>query len=517
MRVLLYVTCLALTTTVCKSAKILCVFPAPVYSHQIVFRPFVEELARRGHEVTFITPHPMQESVQNLKQISIQASIEDIKFAALKDELKDADDIVSQQKVAFRAIYKTFDRILGNDLKDFVNSKENFDIVLVEACVRLNLMFGHIFKAPVIQVSSFGGVFDTFEMVGAATHPLLYPLAIREKFKNLTYVDKIHEVVGLYDVVKVYEDCEKPEDDLLKKHLGSDFPSLKDLKQNVDMVFLNVYPIWDSNRPVPPNVVYLGGLHLRKVKNLPKDLKAKLDAAKNGAIYMSFGSTINSSMFNMAKLNMFLRVVSKLPYTVFLKWDADVDNVPENVVVGKWFPQRDLLKHPSIKLFITQGGLQSTDEAIDAGVPLVGVPILWDQWLNVDKIVELGIGVMCNIRDVTEDSFRAAIDTVLKDRRAAIDTVLKDRRYKENIDNLRTVINDQPQTALERAVWWTEYVIRHKGAKHLRSPAFDMSAKDYYEIKLILSVILVCTLVLGLIYKLCVIVLSIFKRKTKVE
>ncbi|CAG4958597.1 unnamed protein product [Colias eurytheme] len=496
MRVLLYVTCLALTTTVCKSAKILCVFPAPVYSHQIVFRPFVEELARRGHEVTFITPHPMQESVQNLKQISIQASIEDIKFAALKDELKDADDIVSQQKVAFRAIYKTFDRILGNDLKDFVNSKENFDIVLVEACVRLNLMFGHIFKAPVIQVSSFGGVFDTFEMVGAATHPLLYPLAIREKFKNLTYVDKIHEVVGLYDVVKVYEDCEKPEDDLLKKHLGSDFPSLKDLKQNVDMVFLNVYPIWDSNRPVPPNVVYLGGLHLRKVKNLPKDLKAKLDAAKNGAIYMSFGSTINSSMFNMAKLNMFLRVVSKLPYTVFLKWDADVDNVPENVVVGKWFPQRDLLKHPSIKLFITQGGLQSTDEAIDAGVPLVGVPILWDQWLNVDKIVELGI----------EDSFRAAVDTVLKDR-----------RYKENIDNLRTVINDQPQTALERAVWWTEYVIRHKGAKHLRSPAFDMSAKDYYEIKLILSVILVCTLVLGLIYKLCVIVLSIFKRKTKVE
>ncbi|XP_038220993.1 UDP-glycosyltransferase UGT5-like [Zerene cesonia] len=221
---------------------------------------------------------------------------------------------------------------------------------------------------------------------------------------------------------------------------------------------------------------------------------------------MSFGSTISSSMFNMEKLNIFLRVVSKLPYTILWKWDADVENVPDNVVLAKWFPQRDLLKHPSIKLFITQGGLQSTDEAIDAAVPLVGVPILWDQWMNVDKIAELGIGVMCSIHDVTEESFRAAIDTVLTDK-----------RYKENIENLRNVIRDQPQTPLERAVWWSEYVIRHNGAKYLRSPAFDMPVQEYYEIKLILSIILVCALVLGIICKLCIKLISIFKRKTKLE
>ncbi|XP_038220957.1 UDP-glucosyltransferase 2-like [Zerene cesonia] len=507
MRALLCITCLVLTTNLCRSAKILGVFPVPVYSHQQVFRTLIEELARRGHEVTVITPFPTaSESVGNITQISIEDSIEDIRFNALKQELKDAEDIVTQQKATFRVVHEMFDILLSRDLKEFLRSGQKFDLIIVEACVRLNLIFSHIFKAPLIQISSFGAVTDTFEMMGGPTHPLLYPLAIREKFKNLSYIDKVNEIAQHYGVARAFHDSEKPEDDLIKKHLGADFPTLKELKQNVAMVFLNVNPIWDSNRPVPPNVVYLGGLHLRKEKPLPKDLKAKLDSASNGVIYMSFGSTISSSMFNMEKLNIFLRVVSKLPYTILWKWDADVENVPDNVVVGKWFPQRDLLKHPSIKLFITQGGLQSTDEAIDAAVPLVGVPILWDQWMNVDKIAELGIGVMCSIHDVTEESFRAAIDTVLRDK-----------RYKENIENLRNVIRDQPQTPLERAVWWSEYVIRHNGAKYLRSPAFDMPVQEYYEIKLILSIILVCALVLGIICKLCIKLISIFKRKTKLE
>lgn len=39
---------------------------------------------------------------------------------------------------------------------------------------------------------------------------------------------------------------------------------------------------------------------------------------------------------------------------------------------------------------------------------------------------------------------------------------------------------DQPQNPLERAVWWTEYVIRHKGARHLRSAAVDMPWYQYF-------------------------------------
>lgn len=70
--------------------------------------------------------------------------------------------------------------------------------------------------------------------------------------------------------------------------------------------------------------------------------------------------------------------------------------------------------HPKIKLFITQGGLQSTDEAITAGVPLIGIPMLGDQWYNVEKYVHHKIGMKLDMSSLQEDEFRDAINTVIE-------------------------------------------------------------------------------------------------------
>jgi glucuronosyltransferase len=41
------------------------------------------------------------------------------------------------------------------------------------------------------------------------------------------------------------------------------------------------------------------------------------------------------------------------------------------------------------------------------------------------------------------------------------------------------ISKDEPANSLNRAVWWTEYVIRHNGAKHLRSAALDLAWYQY--------------------------------------
>jgi glucuronosyltransferase len=46
------------------------------------------------------------------------------------------------------------------------------------------------------------------------------------------------------------------------------------------------------------------------------------------------------------------------------------------------FQQRDLLEHPKIKLFITQGGHQSMEEAIHCKVPVLVIPFLGDQVIS---------------------------------------------------------------------------------------------------------------------------------------
>lgn len=67
--------------------------------------------------------------------------------------------------------------------------------------------------------------------------------------------------------------------------------------------------------------------------------------------------------------------------------------------------------------------------------------------------------------------------------------------YRRNIVRLRDLINDEPMKPLERAMWWIEYVLRHGGAKHLRSPGANISWAQYLELELLLSLlvgILVC-------------------------
>ncbi|XP_045455165.1 UDP-glycosyltransferase UGT5-like [Melitaea cinxia] len=123
-------------------------------------------------------------------------------------------------------------------------------------------------------------------------------------------------------------------------------------------------------------------------------------------------------MFPPEKLKIFTDVISKLPYDVLWKWDDDdLPGRPQNVRLSKWFPQSDVLRHPKIKLFITQGGLQSTDEAITAAVPLVGVPMLGDQWFNVEQYIHHHIGIGLLLETLTEKKLTDAIRTVIDDER----------------------------------------------------------------------------------------------------
>lgn len=53
-------------------------------------------------------------------------------------------------------------------------------------------------------------------------------------------------------------------------------------------------------------------------------------------------------------------------------------------------------------------------------------------------------------------------------------------RYKENVIALSKLVKDQPMSSIEKAVWWIEYTIRHKGTKHLRYPGLDVPTYQYY-------------------------------------
>lgn len=74
-------------------------------------------------------------------------------------------------------------------------------------------------------------------------------------------------------------------------------------------------------------------------------------------------------------------------------------------------------EHPKIKLFITQAGLQSTDEAITAGVPLIALPMFGDQWYNSEKYEYFKIGKKLIMETLTVEHFKNSIESIIRDER----------------------------------------------------------------------------------------------------
>lgn len=107
-----------------------------------------------------------------------------------------------------------------------------------------------------------------------------------------------------------------------------------------------------------------------------------------------------------------------MPYKVLWKFEDDqMEGKPENVKINKWLPQQDILRHQNIKLFITQAGLQSTEEALSNGVPLLAIPFMADQHFNAKAISKSGFGLQLDFQTLTEESFLNSILEVIENPR----------------------------------------------------------------------------------------------------
>lgn len=205
---------------------------------------------------------------------------------------------------------------------------------------------------------------------------------------------------------------------------------------------------------------------------LPYDIQEFLDSATDGAIVFSMGSILQAVNWPVEKREAFVQAFGKLKQKVLWKYENDtLPNKPDNVMISPWIPQRDVLAHPNIKLFITHGGLLGTTEAIFEGIPVLGIPIYADQQMNVVKAENMGIGIYMDYDDIDE-----ALIT------ENINKILKNRNFHKNAKSLSKVYKDRPMTPQQSVVYWVEYVIRHNGAMHLRSAAHNLNFIQLHSI-----------------------------------
>lgn len=68
-----------------------------------------------------------------------------------------------------------------------------------------------------------------------------------------------------------------------------------------------------------------------------------IENSKHGVILFTMGSMVPISKMKAEDRMLFIRVFSKLQQLVLWKSDIDLPNLPDNVRVFKWLPQRGIL------------------------------------------------------------------------------------------------------------------------------------------------------------------------------
>nr|CAD7426444.1 unnamed protein product [Timema monikensis] len=571
-------------------ANILGLLTLTSYSHHIWNRSLMQALAARGHQVTVVSPDSDPNTGPNLTYILLEGSYENI-----MDNFKFSggwDDSL-YQRTSFLAKWSFFNceyQMSTKGMKKILGYPDGkvFDLIISEAAFTECFMtlipkFG---DPPVVLVSGVGIPPFVDKMTGTPATPSYIPdyqlplsetMDFQERFLNfITYL--------VNDIFHTYYYLPKLEE-IASRHLGYKVKSIDELRRNISILLSNSFHGFDTPRPLMPNVIPVGGMHLKPASPLPKNLKTFLDGAKNGAIVFALGSNVRSDQLAPETRKALLDAFSQLPQRILWKFETeDLPGKPDNVMISKWLPQSDVLVHnfhifqtttigllkvssmcryflgirankvaapalassmtpffgpapfcwlmnpfalqqvsrvsyspvstilaplvatstpsairawsetdsravilttrghPNVKLFITHCGLYSTQEAIYFGVPVVGIPFFMDQHSNFYRLRELGVGEGLVFSSLTKDKILNTINAVIKNS-----------SYASNMKRLSAIFHDQPDTPLERAVYWTEYVLRHGGAPHLRSVAVDMPLYQY----LLLDVGLVLLLLLG--------------------
>lgn len=251
--------CILILSFVCvvNCANILAYFFFPSKSHQYVFQPIWKELALKGHNVTVITPEPLNEQIPNLREINVAESYKVFRkydFSNVRSDNTPPYVMIDFYQDMFNDAFKI--QMNNSEVKELMKlPKKSFDLIIVESHLKMAYGLKHKFDAPIIGISSFGLPVYSQHLHGNPIHPILYPdflSGIHECSDLRDKIQSLHFTLSVWLLVKYKIGPET--DALARSYFGKDMPYIDDLEKG-SLVFVNANPIFSDKRPKTPDVM----------------------------------------------------------------------------------------------------------------------------------------------------------------------------------------------------------------------------------------------------------------------
>jgi glucuronosyltransferase len=493
---------LSILVVTANTANILGIFPLPFYSHSMFQESLVDVLLSQGHHVTIITEILFNKH-ENLTQIHLEESTilnENINPIYIKkskfkffEELVHLKDIVEMHS----------NQLKNTKVQELIRNgrKNQFDLIIIEPYYFHPMMaFAEIYDCPIVLTASLEPITKLHSLMGNDVNPITQPDMWETSYFSgeMTFLERIDSIFIMIEVYGiVFPILNAISRYQMRKYFPTALASQDEIEDRISLMIVNTNPAMGYIRPTT-NTLQLGFLYIQPPKPLSNEKLVRfIEEANRDIIYISFGTIAKPNQLSDDEIEIFINVFAKLDFLVIWKFDNEtLENKPANVFISNWLPQADLLAHPRMRLFITHGGMASLQEAIDRTVPLVLVPLYVDQNKNAKLMERKGVGVAINLNYLTEDLLWKAMNETLKPV------------YKENMIKLRKHVYDQPMTSRESAIFWFEFLLRHKGAHHLKNQGRKV---PFYQ-KYCLDVFVCFVVVFGATFKLVAVIKKIVKK-----
>ncbi|XP_037817466.1 UDP-glucosyltransferase 2-like [Lucilia sericata] len=478
-----------------EAGRILGIFALPQPAKYTVTTSLVNALHDRGHEITLIIRSTNQLHVYaNIRKIVIEDQEQIAKeFSTFSSENVD-QNLFTKMQTIFGKGARINSNIFNNPEVREIMKNEKFDMIMLDTFMTEALYgLGEYFNASMVGISNFGSLTSLDTMVGNVSPLSFIPSIFIQHTFEVTFWQRCLNV-ALYVVdIMTYEFIHMP----LQRTIYEDiFPNatltFDQACRNFALVLLNQHFSLSFPRPYVPNMIEVAGLHIKEeLDRLPTSVQQFLDNSPQGVIYFYLG--VSEEAFNLNPNNslMVLQTLKDLNYNII--WNMDYMPVKarkfSNILQVHNVSHYSILAHAHVKLFITNGELLSVIDAVYYAKPILGLPMFSDQHINIYMAIKNGYGLGLNLKQLHESKLK---QTILE--------LLNNSRYTKNIKELSDVFHDQPMKPLDKSIYWLEYVLRRKGAKHLRVKGRFLNFWQFYNIDVFLAFLFVFALIVFMIW-----------------
>ena len=329
------------------------------------------------------------------------------------------------------------------------SSKESEDLLGVQEH-RLQMLNGRLDKlmkllSPRLMVTCCFLPFESlimhykYNVEQIIYHPMLPSLNLRLEKPDVSLAELVH-IDCLEEIGLLKGEYMKP---FLKmiRNAGKQFSNMNELVKPISqMPQLLICPseVEIVDVLIKPNEIIAGpginddteNVEYRMMEYLPADHGKKL-------LFASIGPRVNA--FPEKARKVFGLLIESMKQECFEDYHLIVSignldkssfsNVPENISLHNWVPQGALLKH--LSMTIIHGGLGTIKECINAGVPMLILPLAYDQFDNAKRVEQNQLGLQANI-DMLE----------LEELTRKMTYILESEEIKKNIARMELIFHE---------------------------------------------------------------------------